>query len=78
MNKRIHDLLASGAAKTEDEAKQMAAAEFAKHYPYVDTAQQRRPAVDLPSPYSLLKSNSSISKMSVARRGMRGGSPRVP
>jgi outer membrane lipopolysaccharide assembly protein LptE/RlpB len=37
MNKRVHDLLASGAAKTDDEAKQMAANEFAKLYPYVNS-----------------------------------------
>jgi hypothetical protein len=38
MNKRIHDLLASGAAKTDDEAKQLAAAEYVKQYPYVGNA----------------------------------------
>ena len=38
MNKRVHDLLASGAAKTDDEAKQMAANEFAKLYPFINSA----------------------------------------
>jgi hypothetical protein len=35
MNKRVHELLASGAARTDDEAKQMAASEFAKLYSFV-------------------------------------------
>jgi hypothetical protein len=35
MNKRVHELLAAGTAATEDQAKQMAAAEFAKQYPYL-------------------------------------------
>lgn len=35
MAQRIHDLLAAGSAKTEDEAKEMAAAEFAKQFPFV-------------------------------------------
>ena len=38
MNKRVHDLLVSGVVKTEDEAKQMAAAEYVKQYPYVSNA----------------------------------------
>ena len=36
MNKRVHELLASGAARTDDEAKQMAANEFAKLYTFVN------------------------------------------
>jgi hypothetical protein len=35
MNKRVHELLAAGAAATEDQARQMAAAEFATQYPYL-------------------------------------------
>jgi hypothetical protein len=38
MAKRVHELLTSGAAKTDDEAKQMAANEFAKLYPFVNSA----------------------------------------
>ena len=38
MNKRVHELLVSGAAKTDDEARQMAANEFAKLYPFVNSA----------------------------------------
>lgn len=37
MNKRVHELLGSGAAKTDDEAKQMAATEFAKLYPFANS-----------------------------------------
>ena len=39
-NKRAHELLAAGAATTEDQAQQMAAAEFAKQYPYLTPANQ--------------------------------------
>lgn len=35
VNKRVHELLAGGAAATEDQARQMAAGEFAKQYPYL-------------------------------------------
>ncbi|HZL45870.1 MAG TPA: hypothetical protein VFC28_06555 [Opitutaceae bacterium] len=35
MDRRIHELLAAGSAKTEEEAKTMAAAEFAKQYPFI-------------------------------------------
>ena len=35
MEKRVHEMLASGSAKTEDEARTMAEAEFAKQYPFV-------------------------------------------
>ena len=35
MDKRVHELLAAGSAKTEDEARAMAEAEFAKQYPFV-------------------------------------------
>ncbi|MFA5056574.1 MAG: hypothetical protein WC485_00540 [Opitutaceae bacterium] len=38
MSKRVHELLGSGSAKTETEAQQMAAAEFAKLYPFVNPA----------------------------------------
>jgi hypothetical protein len=38
MSKRVHELLVSGAAKTDDEAKQMAANEFAKLYTFVNSA----------------------------------------
>jgi hypothetical protein len=32
---RAHELLGAGTAKTEDKAKAMAAAEFAKQYPFI-------------------------------------------
>jgi hypothetical protein len=35
IDRRIHELLTSGNAKTEQEAKAMAAAEFVKQYPYI-------------------------------------------
>jgi hypothetical protein len=35
MDRRVHELLAAGDAKTEEDAKAMAAAEFAKQYPYI-------------------------------------------
>jgi hypothetical protein len=35
MDKRVHDLLAAGSAKSEDEARTMAEAEFVKQYPFV-------------------------------------------
>ena len=38
MTKRVHDLLISGAARTDNEAKQMAANEFTKLYPFVNSA----------------------------------------
>lgn len=37
MQKRVGELLASGAAKTDAEAQQMAADEFAKLYPFIAT-----------------------------------------
>lgn len=40
MNKRVHELLVAGTAATEAEAKQTAAAEFAKQYPYLIPANQ--------------------------------------
>ncbi|MDD2763234.1 MAG: hypothetical protein PHE83_04565 [Opitutaceae bacterium] len=38
VSKRMHELLGSGSARTEAEARQMAAAEFAKLYPFVNSA----------------------------------------
>jgi len=35
ISRRVHELMAAGTAKSEDEAKAMAAAEFAKQYPYI-------------------------------------------
>jgi hypothetical protein len=35
MDQRVHQLLTSGAAKTEAEARQTAAAEFARSYPFI-------------------------------------------
>ncbi len=44
VQKRAGELLASGAAKTDTEAQTMAAAEFARQYPFIGTAAgQRRP-----------------------------------
>ena len=37
LDQRVHQLLTSGAAKTEAEARQTAAAEFAKSYPFIAT-----------------------------------------
>ena len=36
VEKRVHELLAAGTAKTEEEARTMAASEFAKQYPLLN------------------------------------------
>ena len=38
IDRRSHELLAAGSAKTEDEARAMATAEFATQYPYIRSA----------------------------------------
>jgi hypothetical protein len=35
IDRRIHELLAAGNAKTDEEAREMAAAEFAAQYPFI-------------------------------------------
>jgi hypothetical protein len=42
MDKRLHELLASGTAKTEQEAQAMAETEFAKQFPYVKVPEKPR------------------------------------
>jgi len=71
---RAHELLGAGTAKTEDEAKAMAAAEFAKQYPFIRLRAAKSTA-DSDRHYSLRIPRISISKTSVARRGIRGDLP---
>ncbi|HUJ45041.1 MAG TPA: hypothetical protein VLW52_15720 [Opitutaceae bacterium] len=41
MAKRVHELLTGGTVATEEEAKRMAAAEFAKQYPLLVPAEKK-------------------------------------
>ena len=41
MTKRVHELLTAGTAATEEEAKRVAAAEFAKQYPLLVPADRK-------------------------------------
>ena len=75
IDRRIHELLTSGNAKTEQEAKAMAAAEFVKQYPYIHLPGRK---AQVTAPPLRLAEISRPSKTSVALRGTRGKSPLVP